>query len=140
MSLLWILLPLFVEVALTFVLMFWLGVERVAVVRRRDVHIRDIALRQPNWPLRATQVSNAFDNQFQLPLLFYVLVILAIFTGRASPVFVVLAWLFVAARIGHAVIHVTHNNVPRRFWWYAAGAITLALMWLIFAIQVLLGL
>src|SRR4029079_13301655 len=53
MSLLWILLPLFVEVALTFALMFWLGVERVAVVRRKEIHIRDMALGQPNWPKRA---------------------------------------------------------------------------------------
>jgi len=140
MSLLWILLPLFVEVALTFALMFWLGVERVAVVRRKEIHIRDIALGQPNWPKRATQIGNAFDNQFQLPLLFYVLVILAIFTGRASLIFVVLAWLFVGVRIVHAVIHVTHNNVPQRFWVFAAGAIVLALMWLIFAVQVILGL
>jgi hypothetical protein len=140
MNLLWILLPLFVEVALTFLLMFWLGIERVAAVRRKEVHIRDIALRQPNWPLRPTLISNAFDNQFQLPILFYVLVILAIFTGRASLVFVILAWLFVAVRVAHAVIHVAHNNVPQRFWAYTAGAIILAVMWLIFAVQVVLGL
>jgi hypothetical protein len=140
MSILWVLLPLFVEVALTFVLLFWSGVERVGSVRRKEVHIRDIALRQPNWPQKATQVTNAFENQLQLPVLFYVLVILALFTGKASIVFVVLAWLFVLSRIVHAAIHVSHNNVPRRFWAYATGAIVLALMWLLFALQILLGL
>jgi hypothetical protein len=140
MSLLWILLPLFVEVALTFVLMFWSGYHRIGAIQRKEIHIRDIALRQPNWPPRATQITNSFENQFQLPVLFYVLVILAIFTGKASLVFIVLAWLFVASRIVHAAIHVTHNNVPRRFWAYTVGAVILLVMWLLFAIQVVLGL
>jgi hypothetical protein len=140
MSLLWILLPVFVEVALTFVLLFWSGATRVRAIRDKQLHIRDIALRQSNWPQKATQLNNAFENQLELPVLFYVLVILAIFTGKASLVFVVLAWVFVATRIVHAVIHVTHNNVPRRFWWYTGGAAVLLVMWLLFAAQVALGL
>ncbi len=140
MSLLWILLPLFVEVALTFVLLFWSGAARIAAVRNKEIHIRDIALRQPNWPQKATQLTNAFENQLELPVLFYVLVILTVFTGKASLVFVALAWVFVATRLGHAAIHVTHNNVPRRFRWYTAGAVALLLMWLLFAVQILIGL
>jgi hypothetical protein len=140
MSLIWVLLPVFVEVALTFALLFWSGVLRIRAVQSKAIHIRDIALRQPNWPQDATQVTNAYENQLELPVLFYVLIILAIFTGKASLLFVILAWLFAASRIGHAIIHVTHNNVPRRFWWYAAGAVVLLVMWLLFAAQIALGL
>src|SRR5436853_636480 len=50
MSLQSVLLPLFVQVALTFVLMFWMGGVRTAAVRRGDVKMRDIALGQPGWP------------------------------------------------------------------------------------------
>jgi hypothetical protein len=135
-----ILLPVFAEVALTFILLFWSGYLRVTAVSRKETHIRDIALRQPAWPLQVQKVSNAFDNQLQLPVLFYVLVILAIFTGKTSLVLLVLAWLFVASRIGHAVIHVTHNHVPTRFRWFAAGTIILAVMWVLFAVQLLLDL
>ena len=140
MSILWVLLPVFVEVALTFVLLFWSGFHRIGAVRRKEIHIRDIALRQPNWPQRPTQLTNAFENQFELPVLFYLLIVLAIFTGKASLFFVILAWIFVATRLGHAAIHITHNNVPRRFWWYTAGAVVLAVMWLLFAVQIVLGL
>lgn len=140
MSILWVLLPLFVEVALTFVLLFWSGVVRTAAVRNREVHIRDIALRQPAWPQRATQIGNAYESQLELPVLFYLLIVLALFTGKSSLVFVLLAWLFVATRLAHAAILVTHNHVPTRFRWFLAGSVVLAAMWLIFMFQVLMGL
>ena len=131
-----ILAPLFVLVALTFGLMIWMGALRVAAVRRGEVRVREIALGQPNWPPRAQQVSNCFDNQFQLPVLFYVLTILALFLRKADLLFVVTAWIFVLLRIVHATIHVTSNHVGRRFQAFAAGMVVLLLMWIIFAVRV----
>ena len=133
-----VLFPLFVEVALTFVLLFWMGNVRTGAVRAGEVKIRDIALRQPNWPTRPTQISNAYENQFELPVLFYVLTILELVTRQADLLFVVMAWLFVALRLGHAYIHVTTNWVPRRFSAFAAGAILLAVMWLIYMVRMVL--
>ena len=56
-------------------------------------------MREPNWPQRTTQVANSFSNQFELPVLFYVLTILAYMTHQAGLVFVVLAWIFVIFRL-----------------------------------------
>ena len=50
-----------------------------------------------------------------------------------------LSWLFVISRLFHALIHVTTNNVSRRFFVFLAGAVILTLMWLIFAATVLFG-
>ena len=63
------------------------------------MHPSKIALREPNWPARTQQVANCFSNQFELPVLFYVLTILEIITRHADVVFVVLAWIFVLARL-----------------------------------------
>jgi hypothetical protein len=139
MSLQAILLPLFVEVVLTFVLLFWTAQARFAAVRRGDVRPRDVALGEPNWPKQETQIANAYHNQLQLPVLFYVLTILAIVTKHADLVFVVLAWIFVVLRLGHAYIHVTSNRMGRRFAVFAAGAIVLVVMWVIFMLRILLG-
>ena len=109
-----VLLPLFVQVILTFVLLFWTERVRVGAIRRGEVHMRDIALREPNWGKRETQIANAYHNQLELPLLFYVLTILAWITKQADLLFVVLAWVFVLLRVLHAVIHVTSNNVTQR--------------------------
>ena len=89
------LLPLFVEVALTFVLVFWTARARTAALRSGAAKMKDTALGQPNWPPRATQIANSYNSQFQLPVLFYVLTVLAIVTRHADLLFVVMAWLFV---------------------------------------------
>ena len=140
MSIQAVLLPVFVQVALTFGLMFWMGSVRVASISRGETKIRDIALGQPAWPERPTQIANCYHNQFQLPVLFYVLVALALFTRKADLLFVVLSWLFVLLRLAHAYVHVNSNHVPTRFRWYLAGAVVLLLMWIVFAVRILLGL
>ena len=135
-----VLFPLFVEVVLTFVLGFWLGALRVDAVRSGRVHPRDVALREPNWPARVLQVGNAYHNELELPVLFYVLTILSIITRHADLLFVLLAWVFVVLRLVRAYIHVTDNNVRRRGTMFLAGSIVLAVMWAIFIVRILLAL
>jgi hypothetical protein len=134
-----VLLPVFVQVGLTFFLLFWMGAVRLRALKGREVRVGDIALRQPAWPERPTQISNAYDSQFQLPVLFYALVPLALITRKADLLFVVLSWIFVATRLAHAAIHTTSNNVQQRFMAFLAGAIVLLIMWIVFAAHILLG-
>jgi hypothetical protein len=117
-------------------MMYW----RTLTLRRGETRFRDIALREPNWPVRATQFAYAFSNQFELPVLFYVLTILSIVTHHADLVFVVLAWIFVIFRVLQALVHVTSNNVRLRGTYYGLGALVLVIMWIIFIVRILLGL
>ncbi len=137
MSIQAVLLPVFVQVALTFALLYWSGYVRVGHTRRGEVKLRDIALRQANWPEHATKLGNAFLNQLEIPILFYALVAFALLTRKADLAFVVLSWVFVLLRLLHAYIHVTSNRVSRRFFAYAAGTLTLLVMWVIFALRIL---
>ncbi len=137
MSIQTVLLPLFVLVLLTFVLGFWAAYLRVQAVRGGEVKPRDIALREPNWPPHVLKIANAFHNQLELPLLFYVLTILAWITKQADLLFVVLAWIFVVLRLLHAAVHVTSNHLGKRAMLFIAGAAVLAVMWLIFALRIL---
>src|ERR1041384_5216014 len=100
-----VLLPLFVQVALTFAMLFWMASVRTRSVKSGETKIRDIALGQSAWPTVPQQISNNYNSQFQIPLLFYVVVILALFTRTADLLFVVLSWLFVLARIAHTYVH-----------------------------------
>ena len=134
-----VLLPLFVQVVLTFVLGFWTAGVRFAAVQRGDVRPREVGLRQPAWPQRETQIANAYHNQLEIPVLFYVLTILALVLRHADLLFVVLAWVFVLSRLVHAYIHVTSNHLGRRFAAFALGTVVLALMWVIFIVRILLG-
>jgi len=139
MSLPSVLLPVFVQVALTFALLFWMGSARTGALRNKETRVSDIALGEANWPARVMAVGNSYNNQWQIPVLFYVLVILAWITRKADLLFVVMSWIFVLSRIVHAGIHTTTNYVPHRFYAFVVGVVVLMLMWLIFAIRILLA-
>lgn len=140
MSIQIILMPLFVEVALTFGLLFWMARSRIGAVKSGQVKMGDVALGQLNWPAKAQQISNCYHSQFQLPVLFYVLTLLEIVLHQADLLFVVLAWLFVLSRLVHAYIHTGTNYVRHRFNAFAAGVFILLAMWIIFAVRILFAL
>ena len=140
MSIKMILLPLLAQVGLTLGLLFWMGFARVGAIRSGQVKMADVALGQLNWPPRVQQISNSFASQFQLPVLFYVLIVLAILTRHTATWFVLLAWLFVLARLAHAYIHTGSNFVRHRFNAFLIGALILTAMWIIFVVEILLGL
>jgi len=135
-----VLLPLFVEVLLTFAVMLGMMYQRTSALQRGDARFEAIALRERNWPVRAQQFANAFANQFELPVLFYVLTILSIITHHADLIYWVLAWVFVLARGLQALVHVTSNSVRWRGGFYGVGAVVLLIMWLIFMVRILAGL
>jgi len=135
-----ILAPLFVQVLLTFAVMLGMMFYRTRSLLSGETRFESIALREPNWPTRPTQFAYAFGNQFELPILFYVLTILAMITRHADLLFVILAWVFVVLRIWQALVHITNNNVRVRGGLYGLGAIVLLVMWIIFIVRIMLEL
>jgi hypothetical protein len=133
-----VLLPVFVLVGLTFALLLWMASARTRAVTSREIGLKDIALGQPNWPTRTTQIGNCFSNQFELPVLFYLLIALALPLRHADLVIVLLSWVFVVTRFAHAGIFVTSNNVQQRSLAWFAGVLVLFAMWLYFALKILL--
>src|SRR5262249_19066860 len=117
-------------------LLFWIPIVSVPLLRRGVVRVQDVDLRQPNWPRPIQQINNSYTSQFELPVLFYVLTILAIISKHADLLFVTMAWIFVVLR----VVHVTSHNVNVRGPVFGIGAVVLALMWLIFIVRIMLGL
>ncbi|MBR0874668.1 MAPEG family protein [Bradyrhizobium tropiciagri] len=138
MSVQMVLLPVFIQIGLTFALLFGMATTRTRALTSGETKMRDIALRQPNWPVKATQFGNSFANQFEIPVLFYILIAIALPLRHADLVIVLLSWVFVVTRFAHAGIFVTSNDVrPRSLAWFA-GAIVVLVMWLYFALRILL--
>lgn len=132
-----VLLPVFVLVGLAFALLLGMATMRTKSLNSGETPIKDIALGQSNWPLRTTQIGNCFSNQFEVPVLFYVLIALALPLRHADLVIVVLSWVFVVTRFVHAGIFVTSNNVPQRGLVWFAGVLVLLAMWIYFALRIL---
>ena len=88
----------------------------------------------PPPPERIERPARAFMNLLEAPLLFYVVALLMVITGRFDGVQIALCWLFVAFRTLQAAIHILVNRVPWRFAAYVAGCVTLTALWVRFAI------
>jgi len=113
MSVRMILLPVFVQVALTFVLLFS-GSLRTEGGRAAE--------------------GGRWRDELDLPVLFYVLTIAAWHTQFADMAFLLLAWVFVVIRVLR-----TLRNEERRGALFIASAIVLAVMWVIYAIRLFIG-
>lgn len=118
-----VLLPVFVLVGLTFALLLWMASARTGALKGSE---------------QATQIGNCFSNQFEVPLLFYILIALALPLRHADLVIVMLSWVFVVCRFAHAGIFVTSNNLRQRGAAWFAGVLVLFAMWLYFALRILL--
>jgi hypothetical protein len=79
-------------------------------------------------------VNNNIRNQFELPVLFYVLAILLWVLDSVHGVAVAAATVFVLSRIVHAGIHLSINAVPPRrhtftVGWVAVLAMAMMVFW-----------
>ncbi|MBL8568357.1 MAG: MAPEG family protein [Phreatobacter sp.] len=124
-SLVW---PLLAQVGWTIVILLTMGFFRRKALYRREVKLKEIALSGEAWPARAKQAANNFSNQFETPVLFYVLAIMAIHVGATGWLMTTLAWLFVATRIGHSFIHIGSNDLRFRSGIFFLGCIVLMTM------------
>ena len=138
MSVQMVLLPLLVQVGLTFALLLWTASARSRALKQRETSFKDIALGEPKWPTRTIQLGNCLRNQFEVPVLFYVLIALALPLRHADLFIVLMSWVFVVTRFVHAGIFVTSNNVGQRGQAWFAGVVVLFAMWVYFALKVLL--
>ncbi|MCP4934724.1 MAG: MAPEG family protein [bacterium] len=128
--------PLLAQVALTFGLMFIMAISRVKAAQARRYKLRDIAVNSANYPDDVRKSGNSYVNQFELPVLFYLVCVLLMIAGPGNnKLYLMMAWAFVGTRIVHAFIHVTLNNVIRRFYAFLAGAIILIAMWGLLAFE-----
>jgi hypothetical protein len=133
-----VLLPVFVLIGLTFALLLGMAGARRGALVGGQTKVRDIVMGQPNWPTRATQIGNCFKNQFELPVLFYILIAIALPLRHADLIIVLLSWVFVVTRFIHAGIFVTHNDLNQRSLAWFSGVLVLLAMWLYFALRIML--
>ena len=123
-----ILFPVFAMLALTVAVAVRLAVVRFGAVRRRAVDPAYYVLYQGEEPPEARVISRHFSNLLETPPLFYVACIIAFITGQTGVLVLSLAWLYVALRVVHTLIHLGPNVVIWRFRVFVLSVLVLALM------------
>ncbi|MBQ4831491.1 MAPEG family protein [Alteromonas sp. MMG017] len=120
--------PVLAQVFLTLVLFIVLGARKAKVVKAGKVNRQQAALDNRVWPEEVVKVSNNIANQFEVPILFYVLCVVLYSINATGIVAVVLAYMFVASRYAHAWVHVGSNYVPMRLRLFMVGCVVLLAM------------
>lgn len=132
-----ILWPTFVLVALIYGVWFVMFVRRSAHMRRNPPGAGDFASGEAamRYFSPVEMPANNLRNLFEIPVLYFALVPLLMLSRHAGHIQVTLAWVYVALRIVHSLIHIGPNPVIPRFMAYLASCIVLAAMWIGFAID-----
>jgi hypothetical protein len=111
--------------------------SRIKSVTSGKTKISDIAVDDDAWPRKVKQIGNNFDNQFQVPMLWYACVALVVALGLGDFVFVALSWMFLVLRFVHSMIHIGSNDVPTRMRVFLMSFVALFAMWLWLAVRLL---
>jgi len=82
-------------------------------------------------------VTRHFINLFEVPVLFYVVVILTYITHQVSSWMIGCAWAYVAARYVHSYVHLTSNDVLTRFRVFIASGLVLFVMWVSLLVELI---
>lgn len=126
------LLPLIAMVGLTFAVWLYMYVTRISEMGRKNIDPQDL-----DTPVKALELltdssgpASNFRNLFEMPVLFYLAVLLTLILLVQDTLLIALSWAFVLLRALHSFIHCTYNNVLHRFTAYAASCVVLLLLWL----------
>jgi hypothetical protein len=132
------LLPAFAMAALTALVWMRMYSTRIGEMKRERIHPQAVALSSQMAALvKDTRAADNFRNLFELPVLFYLALVIAYVTAQITAVTLGLAWAFVALCYAHSYIHCTYNKVMRRFQVYVLGGLVLWALWAVLAVGIL---
>lgn len=130
MQILSLIYPMTALIFLTFFMLYLLWALRVKAVRARKISPRYFKLnRGGELPENVTAVTQNYNNLLELPVLFYVVCVLAIILNQSAEYFVYHAWAFVALRYLHSYIHTTYNHILHRLYVFSLSSFVLLSMW-----------
>src|SRR5262245_57548955 len=120
--------PFFAMILLTLAVWVYMYVRRLHFITSRDIDPQDLAV--PNAlalqaPAAITTPSDNLRNLFEMPVLFYALALYLFVTGQVDATYVSAAWVFVAFRALHSIVHSTFNRVSLRFGLYMVATFAL---------------
>lgn len=122
--------PLLTMMLLTLVVWFYMYAKRIPLIQKSRINPNALTAAELAR-ISPPAVSNSSDNLknlFELPTLFYGLVLYLFVTGQVDATHLVAAWVFAGFRILHSAVHCTVNIVLLRFWLYCISALALWFM------------
>lgn len=128
--------PVLAQVLLVYIVYLVMGRRRYGAVRSGEAKAGQFKTRSTE-PASSVTVTNNLSNQFELPVLFYVLCLALHQTNGVNYLTLALMWIFVISRYAHAWVHLTSNNLRLHSRIFYFSVVVLLLAWLWFALHLL---
>ncbi len=130
--------PAVAMMALTCVVAVRMFRLRIAQMRRDQIRLQTVAMSRGSAEFFTdSRGADNYRNLFELPVLFYLALVVAAQTAQVNALTLGLAWLFVVERVVHSYIQCTYNRVRHRFYAFVASFFTLCAFWIVLAIGLL---
>ncbi|QIR36101.1 hypothetical protein HCG51_04530 [Tolypothrix sp. PCC 7910] len=113
--------PFFASMILTLLVWAYMYIRRINFITSRKLKPQELTISNTLAQISPPSVSNPSDNLknlFEIPVLFYALVLYLFITQQVDTVYVLAAWIFVVFRVLHSIVHCTFNLVILRFYLY----------------------
>lgn len=113
--------PFFATIFLTLLVWVYMYIRRIGFITSQKIRPQDLAepeLLVHTWPPGVSNPSDNLKNLFEIPVLFYVLVLYLFITKQVDAIYVNAAWVFVVFRVLHSIVHCTFNLIMLRFYLY----------------------
>ena len=109
--------PMFALILWTAIVLVIMFKRRVSAIKSKQVsfdYFKTYQLDESKLPQLMLQASRNFTNLFEVPTLYYAIILFGRSAFVVDRVFIIMAWSFVLLRILHSYIHLTSNKVILR--------------------------
>jgi hypothetical protein len=122
--------PFLTTMLLTLVVWFYMYSKRIPLIQKSKINPNALTAAELARisPPSVSNPSDNLKNLFELPTLFYGLLLYLFVTSKVDEIYVIAAWVFAGFRILHSAVHCTINIVMLRFWLYCISALALWFM------------
>tara|TARA_S200000501_G_scaffold20308_2_gene18031 strand:+ start:5243 stop:5620 length:378 start_codon:yes stop_codon:yes gene_type:complete len=88
-------------------------------------------------PSYITISRQTLKNQFELPIFFYLLILMALIFDKVDLVDLIFSWIFVISRYIHCYIRLGYHNIIHRAYIFEIGMLALVIWWITFLYNIL---
>lgn len=129
--------PVCAQIMLTLLVWIWMYATRLTAIKKSGIDPQELAdeARSDTILKGVVNPSDNFENLFELPVLFYIAMIVIAVMGLGDSTYVTLAWIFVGFRAFHSFVHCTYNKIMHRFAMYLFGSFALWAIWIRLTLQ-----
>ena len=123
--------PVLAQILIPILVLLTNGARKKNDVKAGTVDLEKAAMDNEAWSRPVVLTSKNLANQFQVPVLFYVVCLILAMIDGVTNVSLFFAWAFVLSRYIHAYVHITNNYVPARLNAFIFGVFMLIALWVL---------